>query len=368
MKIAWVVPGGMDASETFRVIPVLLWLLGRIARAHELHVFALAGADRAHTYHLRGATIHAMGAGARSARALASLLREHRRRAFDVLHAFWAVPCGIVAAAAGVLTRRPVLTHLAGGELASFPALDYGVCRTARGRVRLRAALRGATRITAASAPMIAAAAAHGFAAQRVPLGVDREAWPVVAPRPRPTGRPARLIHVASLSPVKDQTTLLRAAAILARDNTAFTLDIVGEDTLNGGVQQCAEHEGVAAQTRFHGFLPQQELRPILAAADLLVVSSRHEAGPIVLLEAAACGVPTVGTAVGHLAEWAPAAACAVPPADPAALAEGIASLLQDDATRVHMACNAQQRALTEDADYSARCFLDLYTDLGKRR
>ncbi len=37
-----------------------------------------------------------------------------------------------------------------------------------------------------------------------------------------------------------------------------------------------------------------------------MIISSRHEAGPLAVLEAAVKGVPTVGTAVGHIAEWAP--------------------------------------------------------------
>ena len=49
------------------------------------------------------------------------------------------------------------------------------------------------------------------------------------------------------------------------------------------------------------------------AAADLLLVTSRREAVPIALLEAAVARVPAVGTAVGHLVEWSPYACHAVP-------------------------------------------------------
>jgi glycosyltransferase involved in cell wall biosynthesis len=51
-----------------------------------------------------------------------------------------------------------------------------------------------------------------------------------------------------------------------------------------------------------------------------------------VLLEAAVAGVPTVGTAVGHLAEWAPQAALTVPVGDWASLAHGIRRVMRDDA------------------------------------
>jgi glycosyltransferase involved in cell wall biosynthesis len=95
-----------------------------------------------------------------------------------------------------------------------------------------------------------------------------------------------------------------------------------------------------------------------------MLISSRHEAGPLVVLEAAAVGVPTVGTAVGHVAEWAPTAAVAVPVADPAALARAIIGLLSDEDARLRLAREAWQRASREDADYTARSFEALYSGL----
>jgi glycosyltransferase involved in cell wall biosynthesis len=112
---------------------------------------------------------------------------------------------------------------------------------------------------------------------------------------------------------------------------------------------------------RFLGFRTQRELRPLMCAAHLLVMSSRHEAGPLVLLEAAVAGVPTVGTAVGHLAEWTPAATRAVPPGDWSALADAIARVLADEDLRLQLAWSAQRRAMREDADHTARAFEALY-------
>ena len=42
MKVALIVPGGVDRSGEYRVIPVLLALMHRLTPYHELHVFALA--------------------------------------------------------------------------------------------------------------------------------------------------------------------------------------------------------------------------------------------------------------------------------------------------------------------------------------
>jgi glycosyltransferase involved in cell wall biosynthesis len=178
----------------------------------------------------------------------------------------------------------------------------------------------------------------------------------------------AKLIHVGSLNRVKDQPTLLRALAELLGSGVDFELDVVGEDTLAGEVQACAAQLGLTGKVTFHGFLTQRQLRPLLESASLMILSSRHEAGPYVLLEAAVAGVPTVGTAVGHLAEWAPQAALSVPVADWSALAGAIRQVLSDEDMRLRIARAAQERALTEDADHTAACFEALYGRLTKAR
>ena len=65
MKLALVVPGGVDRSGEFRVIPVLLALIRRLACEHEVHVFALRQEASADCWHLVGAHIHNIGDGAK---------------------------------------------------------------------------------------------------------------------------------------------------------------------------------------------------------------------------------------------------------------------------------------------------------------
>ena len=110
-------------------------------------------------------------------------------------------------------------------------------------------------------------------------------------------------------------------------------------------MQALAARLGIADRLSFHGFQTQRQLRPLFERADLLVMSSRHEAGPIAVLEAAVIGVPTVGTAVGHIREWAPRAALAVPVGDAAALARAMHLLLTDETLRLDMAWDAHAMA-----------------------
>jgi glycosyltransferase involved in cell wall biosynthesis len=364
MRIAVIVPGGVDRSGEYRVIPALLTLIGRLSLHNEVHVIALSQEAEPGEWELVGARIHNIGSRHTRSRALRLLRSLHRQKPFDVMQAIWSGTCGLVAVMAGKLLGIPSLVHVAGGELVALPEIGYGGRLTWRGRLREALVLRGSSAITAASAPLIESLSELGFAAQRLPFGVDLETWRPRDPVRRVTGKAARLIHVASLNRVKDQPTLLRALAALDKAGTAFELDLVGEDTLHGEIQGLADRLGLSDRIRFRGFLTQRQLRPVVEEADLMIISSCHEAGPLAILEAAIAGVPTVGTLVGHLAEWAPNAALAVPVGDSAGLAGAIGQILNDEDLRLRIARAALSRATSEDADYTARCFVELYESL----
>jgi len=366
MKLALVVPGGVDRSGEYRVIPALLALIERLAARHEVHVFALRQEPEPATWTLRQARVHNIGTGFTRLRTVRAILAQHRSVAgFDLVQSVFSGACGLVAVSAARLLRIPSVVHVAGGEPVRMPDIRFGGRVTWRGRCQERLVMAGAGIVTAASAPELELLSRLGIAARRVPLGVDHvRGWPAHEPVPRRPGEPMRLIHVASLNRVKDQPTLLRAVARLASSHPEVRLDIVGEDTLDGEMQRLAHVLGLVEQVRFHGFLTQRQLHPLVRQAHVSVISSRHEAGPLVVLEGAAVGVPTVGTAVGHVAEWAPDAAIATPIGDSAALAAALNRVLMDEPMRLRLARAARDRALRYDADWTATSFERLYAQL----
>jgi glycosyltransferase involved in cell wall biosynthesis len=365
VKLALVVPGGVDRSGEHRVIPCLLWLIERlVAAGDEVHVFALGQEPAPGDWTLLGARVRNAGARPRRLRTLVDMLAEHRRGRFDVVHAFWAAGPGAVAAVFGRLTGTPMVLTLPGGDLSALADIGYGARLTLGGRLWTRLALAGARRVIVQSEAMAALARPFGVAATRIPFGVALDRWPAAPPRPRAPGAPLRLAHVASLNRVKDQETLLRAMRILRERGLDFHLDIVGLDTLDGAVQRRCAALGLDQRVTFHGFLPHPATRPLVEAADLMLVSSRHEAGPLVVLEAAIAGAPTVGTRVGHIADWAPDAAVATPIGDPEALAEAILRLAGDEAERLRLAHAALALALAEDADTTTARTRRLYREV----
>ena len=368
MKIAILTPGGVDRSGTERVIPRLLWQIERLTRGgDEVHVFAFNQEPLPAHWPLLGATVHNAGRRPQLPTLLKMLFAEHRRGRFDILHAFWALPSGVAGAIATHILRVPLLLTLPGGDLANHPRIGYGGARRFGSRLKVRFAAASAAAVTAASPAMCDQAREAGIATVRVAHGVALDRWPQRAPVRRDASAPLNLLHVGSLNLVKDQATLLRAAARLKDKGHTFELHIIGQDTLDGALQRHAAALGLDAHVRFHGFMPHAELRPWIERADMLLVSSIHEGGPLVMLEAAVAGVPTIGTAVGHIADFEPEAAIAVPVGDSDAMADAIIRLAMDEEERLRLAGAAQERAVREDADATTRSFRRLYEALGAR-
>ena len=364
MKLALVTPGGVDESGTERVIPAFLWLIERLARRHEVHVFALTQEPRPREWRLLGAHVHNIGSvGAHRLRFQRAFAREHRAAPFDVVHALFG-GSALRAIPAAMRFRIPVVTHLTGGELVRMPEVRYGDQRSVRGRLWTRALARLSSEVSVGTPYMQRLADDLGIPARLVPLGVALDRWPPRAPRVRTPAEPARLLNVSDIRPVKDHRALLEAAALLRQRGLRFELHLAGYDTTRGAMQRSDAARAVADVTHWHGVLGREELRTLLCESDLLLHSSRHEAGPVAVLEAAVVGVPTVGSRVGHVDEWTPDAAVAVPPGDPGALADAAAALLGDEPRRIRLAREAQRRAVAIDADFTAASFERLYADV----
>ena len=136
--------------------------------------------------------------------------------------------------------------------------------------------------------------------------------------------------NLAALGPDKDHETLISAAAIVLeqRPNVLFLIAGRGpeEPRLRSIIVQLGLLDGVVLLGH------REEPGAVLAALDLFVLSSRDEGLGSVLLEAAACGVATVATAVGGVPEVVHhgETGLLVPPGDAAALARSIITLLDD--------------------------------------
>jgi glycosyltransferase involved in cell wall biosynthesis len=372
LKIALITPGGFDRAGRQRVIPALLALAGRLARRHQVTVIVLRQEPMPCRYPLVGADVinlghvHAGLPGMVTLRRLRRLLTHvGRDRRPDVLHAFWIDECGSLAALVGSIWGVPVVVSVGGGELVWVPEIGYGGKGDWRSRVQSALALRLASAVTAGSRHARAPIAGHRHGVEVVPLGVDTASFQGLVERP--DGPPWRLLHVANINEVKNQAMLLNALRLVLDRWPGTQLDLVGEDWLKGAVHRRVDEMGLNRAVHFHGLLDSEALAPFYRRAHLYLQASWEESQGVAVCEAAAAGVPTVGTAVGLVAELAPEAAWAVPCDDAGAMARAVHTLLADRERRQGLGRAAQAWARAHDADWTAETFEALYRRLAAR-
>ena len=191
-----------------------------------------------------------------------------------------------------------------------------------------------------------------------VPQGVDLNTF---APSPASRGRARSELGigpdtpvaglVGDLIPLKGQDVFIRAAKTTARSLPSATFLVVGDERPDDASRRYGQslHSAInqfGPTVRLLGFQP--DIVGLLNALDVLVIASTTETGPLVLMQALACGVPVISTPVG----WAPQllgdGVCGdlYPAGDYAALAEKLVHVLSHPAMRASMGQAARQRAV----------------------
>lgn len=370
MKIAMVVMGGLHPQDPVQQQPSWQALFARLAQTHDVHAFALRQLSAPQTFRSGRVTVHDLG----SPSAPLGFMRRAQEKAltaalaaagpFDVIHGFCADPAGQLAARAGRRMQIPSVVTCDAGEFVSIQKIKYGSQRTRSGRATVREACDLAATVHVCTKFMAALAHARGVQTRIIPLtSVTSQAATLASAFTRRAAAPFRIVQVARLSRVKNQHLLLDAFRIV-REKVDAHLDLVGEDSLGGQLQAHAARVGIGEHVTFHGFLPCASVAAILANADLYVQSSLHEASGASVLDAAAAGVPTVGTLAGYVADWAKTKAVAVGDAIPDSLADAILTLHADADRRRSIAAAARTFAIAHDATFAATKFDELYRSL----
>jgi glycosyltransferase involved in cell wall biosynthesis len=136
------------------------------------------------------------------------------------------------------------------------------------------------------------------------------------------------VLYSGRLLPQKGVGTLLRAWRVIVGRIPGATLVFLGDGPERRALERDASSWGIGGSVRFAGLVDNVE--EYLRAADLFVFPSEFEAMPNAVLEAMACGLPIVTTAVGSLSDLLEAGRSGlfVPPSSVDALVEGVQELL----------------------------------------
>lgn len=370
MKILMIVPGGVHESKKDCVIPVLLTLLERLSKNHEITVIALRQHPHYCVYKLFNATVINLGFKRFIPSSISYFLYKQKLKKalrerpgpYDLIHTFWLDMPSFLGVDMARKMKIPLVTSLGGGEMVRLPAIGYGGARSGFNRRKMQRVLETADAVTAGSRYALESITTHRPDARWLPLFPETD--PFIDLKRASSTPPWRLLHIGSINRVKDPETLIKAFRVVQEKSPGATLDWVGEDTLGGWAQKLSAEMGVETKIRFHGFLPYDALPELFNKVHLYVQSSLHESQGAAVCEAAAAGVPTVGTEVGLVRELAPFQAVSVPRGDHRALARAIVLLLSNDQIRIDMGARARNWARQYNADWTCDRFESLYESM----
>jgi glycosyltransferase involved in cell wall biosynthesis len=304
-KIAIFINGGIATGHFSEGDAVITQHLAELAKAYSLTIFSLVKTDTKQVLPFRVIDLpfdHQKNVWLRTSLLFLKFLRHQILHPAQIFHGFGGFPAGFLAVLLGKFFRKKSVVTLLGGEYITLPSIQYGLWQHKRLRPFLRFTLQKTDELvilTDTAARQIKENFPFERAYHKIPFGINTQLF---TPNPKNPTEPFRFLHVASLNRVKNQSLLLH---VFQQINEVFPayLTLIGEDNLNGQLQQLANTLGIAHKVTFIARVSHYDLPVYYAQADLLLHTSYSESQATVVNEALACGVVVCGTRVGIIAD-----------------------------------------------------------------
>lgn len=263
-----------------------------------------------------------------------SFRRAIRQSRPDVVYASWAYPDGWATVRLASRANLPVVVRVLGSDVLMLKNFPGRLRRTVE-------ALRRADKVVAVSRDLASEVVKLGVPEANVEVVYNGLDTRVFRPSSRTEARSRlglpedvpSILFVGNLVPVKQVETLIEACARLNSTGTRFHCHILGDGPLRESLADSIARHGLSERVALHGQRPQDQLVDWYRSSNVVVLPSRSEGIPNVLLEATACGIPFVASDVGGIPEIdTDQRSRLVPPGDVAGFADAIKHVIENDA------------------------------------
>lgn len=172
-------------------------------------------------------------------------------------------------------------------------------------------------------------------------------------------------LYVGRIADEKRVEELVREFAITLRRVPDAMLALVGRGTKVEAVRRLSARLGLDGHVRLLGPLTGEQLGLWYSAADINVSASRSETGPLTVVEAMACGTPTVSLRAPGFEDRITDGVNGVMAEDaPGALADAMATVFADPALRARLAAQAAAKAPLYTPATNTERLVSMYEDL----
>lgn len=254
---------------------------------------------------------------------------------FDLVLGYNLIPEGIAAAGLAASLKLPSAVWAIGSDVNDFDRYNALSKRLSRGCIKKSTVVLTESRALEQRVRSLSDTAAD---VRTFYKGIDLRNF-----RDLPTQQAARstlklspdrrlILFAGRLIREKGVYELAEAFADIAGRYPDLDLILAGEETEKDGLELMLQQQGLRERVTFTGIITHAEIARYMAAADLLVLPTWAEGLPNVVMEAMAAGLPVVATNVGGIPEILidGVTGLAVPPRQPARLAEAMLRLLTD--------------------------------------
>jgi len=271
----------------------------------------------------------------------------------EVIVSFHSIPSGLAAFPASLVRGIPHVVLFRGGDVPGW--LPGELERLHRATLWLNRLIVNRSAVALANSDGLRDLAQRAFPHKAVGVlynGIDPQAF-----TPPPGGRAARtgpvaILFAGRLTTQKGVDTLLNSLAALRGNSREWRLDIAGTGPRLAEFGELARRLGIVDRVKFLGLVSRKEIAGAYRRADIFAFPSRYEGMPNVVLEAAACGLPVIGTRIPGTEQLVEHGVngllCEAD--DVAALCANLRELIEDGATRLKMGTEARRRV---EADWT---------------
>ncbi len=285
-------------------------------------------------------------------------------RQVDLIHAHWSM-CGVIAGLAGRLTGTPVVTTLRGEDVTQA---DISVLF--RKAVRWCGLLND--RIVTVGQAMAEKVdrwvSTRGVQVAVIPNGVGA-AFETMAPMTK--GRRFMVATIGNLIDRKRVDSVVGAFALFSVNAPSAKLVVVGDGPRRGALEAMVRNLGQSGRVIFTGAIPPDAVPELLSRCSALVLASRSEGRPNVVLEAMAAGVPVVASDIDGVREMIVHGERGLlfPVGDERQSADHLRRLMDEPDLARRLAANARQWVVDQGLTWenAAQCYAELYREVIRR-
>ncbi|MEZ5504423.1 MAG: glycosyltransferase [Halioglobus sp.] len=300
-----------------------------------------------------------------------ALRRLLARERYDLIHAHWLVPQGLVAALLPRDLRLPFVVTSHGGDLFTLGRGPF--------KRLLRFVLGRAAAVTVVSSELfqtvqrLVPERQVNASVHHIPMGVDVAHFAQAArDAPKPADLPTDgqiILFAGRLAQKKGVGVLIDALAATDGPLAKAKLVVIGDGPLRSTLVSYVQNRQLTSRVLFLGARHHGDLPAYMAAADVFVLPSVEAADgdkdglPVTLIEAAACSLPAVASDIAGVPEFVTDGynGLLVRPGDSEALRAALQGLLTDAGKRSSLAAAAFRSAKSFDWGVIARRYAQVF-------